>query len=262
MRAIWTGAIGFGLVNIPVKIYSATEESNLNLDMLDKKDLSHIKFKRVNETSGKEVAWENIVKAYDLDGKYVILDDKDFEKASPEKSKILSIEQFVKADEIDSVYYETPYFLEPQKSGEQAYALMYDALTKTKTVGLGTFILRNKQLLGVIRPYANNTLILNRIRFAEEIRTADELTIPKKRTVKPAELKMAVALIQQLTGKFDIKSYKDTYSSELMKIIRAKAKGKKIAAPKLKIVHSTAKDLMQQLKASLGEKKTTRKKAG
>ncbi len=190
------------------------------------------------------------------------MDDKDFEKASPEKSKILSIEQFVKADEIDSVYYETPYFLEPQKSGEQAYALMFEALNKTKTVGLGTFILRNKQLLGVIRPYANNTLILNRIRFAEEIRTADELTIPKKRTVKPAELKMAVALIQQLTGKFDIKSYKDTYSSELMKIIRAKAKGKKIAAPKLKIVHSTAKDLMQQLKASLGEKKTTRKKAG
>lgn len=260
MRAIWTGAIGFGLVNIPVKIYSATEDSNLSLDMLDKKDHSHIKYKRVNESTGKEVTWDNIVKAYDYEGKYVVLDDKDFEKASPEKSKILSIEQFVKEEEIDSVYFESPYFLEPQKSGEKAYALMTEALKKTKMAGIGTFVLRSKQLLGIIRPYKDNVLVLNKIRFAEEIRDYEDLTIPAKKEVKPAELKMAVALIEQLSGDFNIDDFKDTYADELMKIIEAKAKGKKITAPKMHVVKSPAKDLMAQLKASLGEK-TTRKKA-
>src|SRR5450432_4904758 len=124
MRAIWTGAIGFGLVNIPVLIFSSTQDSNLDLDMLDKKDHAKIRFKRVNEDSGREVSWENIVKAYDYDGKYVILEDEDFQKASPEKSKIIEIVNFVKEDEIESIYYETPYFLEPQKSGQKAYSLL------------------------------------------------------------------------------------------------------------------------------------------
>src|SRR6478736_1653207 len=128
MRAIWTGAIGFGLVNIPVRIFSATQDSNLNLDMLDKKDHAKIRFKRVNEESGKEVPWENIIKAYDYNGKYVVLDDEDFKKASPEKSKIITIEEFVMEEEIPSIFYETPYFLEPQKSGQKAYALLRDAL--------------------------------------------------------------------------------------------------------------------------------------
>jgi len=260
MRAIWTGAIGFGLVNIPVKIYSATEDSNISLDMLDKKDHSHIKYRRVNESTGKEVTWDNIVKAYDYEGKYVVLDDKDFEKASPEKSKILSIEQFVKEEEIDSVYFESPYFLEPQKSGEKAYALMTEALKKTKMAGIGTFVLRSKQLLGIIRPYKDNMLVLNKIRFAEEIRDYEDLTIPAKKDVKPAELKMAIALIEQLTGEFNIDDFKDTYAEELMKIIEAKAKGKKLTAPKMHVVKTPAKDLMAQLKASLGEK-TARKKA-
>src|SRR5690606_41999268 len=122
MRAIWTGAIGFGLVNIPVKIYSAVQSSSLDLDMLDRKDKSNIKFKRVNEKTGKEVKWENIVKGYLKDDQYVILEDEDYEAALPEKTKILSIDQFVDEEEIDSVYFETPYFLEPQKNGENAYS--------------------------------------------------------------------------------------------------------------------------------------------
>ncbi len=253
MKAIWTGAIGFGLVNIPVKLYSATEESSLDLDMLDKKDHSHIKYKRVNEKTGKEVAWENIVKGYDYVGKYIVLDEKDFEKAMPEKTKILSIDHFVKEDEIDSIYFETPYFLEPQKNGEAPYTLLADALKKTKMAGVGTFVMRNKEVLGILRPY-NNIILFQRIRYDEEIRKTTDLTIPK-RTVKPAELKMAVSLIEQLSEKFDISAYKNNFSAKLMKVIEAKAKGKKVATPKLRVAHVKTKDLMEQLKASLSAKK-------
>lgn len=254
MKAIWTGAIGFGLVNIPVKLYAATEDSGIDLDMLDKKDLSNIKFKRVNENTGKEVEWSNIVKAYNYDGKYIVLEDADFEKASPEKSKILSIDQFVKLEEIDTVFFESPYYLEPQKSGESAYTLMVEALKKTGMAGIGTFIMRNKEALGILRPY-KDILIFQRIRYAEEIRDTAELNVPKK-TIKPAELKMAVTLIEQLSEKFDISSYKDDYAEALMKVIESKAKGKKVSQPKMQVVHSKSKDLMAQLKASLAASKS------
>src|SRR6185295_14070078 len=127
MRPIWTGAIGFGLVNIPIKLYSATQSSNLDLDMLDKKDHSNIRFMRVNEKTGKEVTWENIVKGYKMDSKYVVLDDKDFEAASAKKTKTVEISDFVKEEEISSIYYETPYYIEPDKSGTRAYALLLEA---------------------------------------------------------------------------------------------------------------------------------------
>lgn len=130
MRAIWTGSIGFGLVNIPVKLYSAVEESTLDLDMLDKKDHANIKFKRVNERTGREVAWENIVRGYLINEKYVVLDKKDFERASPEKTKHIEILNFVNETEIDSTYFEQPYFLEPEKTGTRAYALLREALAK------------------------------------------------------------------------------------------------------------------------------------
>jgi len=257
MRAIWTGAIGFGLVNIPVKIYSATESSNLNLDMLDKKDHSKIKYQRVNENTGKEVEWGNIVKGYKIANDYVILDEKDFEAVSPEKTKTINITDFVKESEISSLYYETPYYLEPDKSGTRPYKLLLEALQKTDKVGVATFVMRNKESLAVLRP-EKNVIVLNKIRFAQEIRDPAELTLPKNTEVKPAELKMAVSLIDQLTDKFDISKYKDNYNDELLKIIEAKSKGKKIKAPEMKVVHSKTKDLMEQLKASLDVK---RKKA-
>ena len=150
MRSIWTGAIGFGLVNIPVKIYSATQESVLDLDMLDKKDLSNIRFKRVNENTGKEVAWGDIVKGYKIDDRYVVLTDEDFEKAAPEKSKIIEIAEFIDEKEVDGIYYETPYYLEPEKSGSKAYVLLRDALHKTGKVAFGSFVLRNKESLVVL----------------------------------------------------------------------------------------------------------------
>ncbi len=254
MRPIWTGAIGFGLVNIPVKMYSATESSNLNLDMLDKKDHAHIKYLRVNENSGKEVPWGNIVKGYKYNNDYVVLDDKDFEAASAKKTKTIEISDFVKEEEISSLYYETPYYLEPDKSGTRPYKLLLDALKKTKKVGVSTFVMRNKEALAILRP-DGEVIVLNKIRFEEEIRDPKELALPSNTEVKPAELKMAITLIDQLTGKFDISKYKDTYNDELLKLIKAKASGKKISPPEMKVVHSKTQDLMDQLKASLDVKR-------
>lgn len=258
MRPIWTGAIGFGLVNIPVKLYSATETSSLDLDMLDKKDHSNIHFKRVNAKTGREVAWENIVKGFKMpNDDYVVLSEKDFEMASAKKSKTIEITDFVKEEEIESLYYETPYYLEPDKSGTRAYALLREALQKTKKVGVATFVMRSKESLAILR--ANeNVIVLNRIRFEEEIRDTSALKLPAKSSIKASELKMAVSLIEQLSAKFDISQYKDTYSAQLMKLIKAKAKGVKTKEPKLKVVYSKTKDLMDQLKASLD---TRRKKA-
>jgi DNA end-binding protein Ku len=258
MRAIWTGAIGFGLVNIPVRIFSATQDSSLNLDMLDKKDHAKIRFKRVNEDSGREVPWENIVKAYDYNGKYIVLEDEDFQKASPEKSNTIEIIEFVRETEIDSIFYETPYFLEPQKSGQRAYVLLRDALKKSGKVGLGNFVMRTREALCVLKPM-DNAILLQQIRFAQEIRNINELNIPGKISVKPGELQMATTLIDHLTRKFDISKYKDTYSGQLLKIIQAKAKGRKIQPSPLRVVHSKSKDLMTQLKESLqtGKKKAS-----
>jgi DNA end-binding protein Ku len=256
MRSIWTGAIGFGLVNIPIKLFSAVESSNLDLDMLDKKDHANIKFKRVNENTGKEVPWNQIVRAFNLNGKYVVLSDEDFQQAMPEKTKTIEINSFVNETEIDPVYFETSYYMEPEKQGRRAYALLSTALSKSKKAGLGTFVLRNKEHLCLIKA-ADHLLILHRLRFQQEVRDLGELDIPGT-APKPAELKMALSLIEQLSEPFDIKKFKDTYSAKLMKLIKAKAAGKKTVVQPLKLVHSKSRDLIEQLKDSLS---TKRKKA-
>lgn len=249
MKSIWNGAIGFGLVNIPVKLYVATESSSLDLDMLDKRDLANIRFKRVNESTGKEVDWENIVKGYKLESRYIVLNEEDFEAASPEKSKIFSIQQFVQEEEIESVYFDTPYFLEPQKHGENAYVLLLEALKKTGKVGVGTLVLRSREILGIVKPY-RDLLILHKIRFPEELREYEELKVPEVK-VKPGELKLAISLIDQNSEPFDSGQYKDTYSADLLKIIRQKAKGKKLKAAKPQEASEKTVDLMEKLKASL-----------
>ncbi len=256
MKPLWSGSVGFGLVNIPVKLYSATTASELDLDMLDKKDHSNIRFKRVNEKTGKEVDWKNIVKGYKYNEQYVVLSPEDFELANSKKSKTIEISTFVKEDEIDSVYYEMPYYLEPEKNGMRAYALLREALGKTNKVGLASFVMRSKEHLAILKP-SGNVIVLNRIRFNEEIRETSELALPGKKDVKQTEIEMAIMLINQLSSKFNITEYKDTYTAELLKLIKAKAKGRKIKAPELKVVHSKAKDLMEQLKESLKYKKAS-----
>lgn len=253
MRAIWTGSIGFGLVNIPIRLYSAVEDSSLSLDMLDKKDHSNIRFKRVNENTGKEVPWANIVRGYLVNDKYVVLDKTDFEKASPEKTKHIEITQFVEETEIDSTFFEVPYYIEPDKAGARAYSLLRDALKKTGKAGVGEFVMHNREHICIIKP-KEDVLVLNRIRFPQEIRSHKDLNLPESHSKAP-ELKMAVSLINQLTEPFDIKRYKDDYTEKLMKIIQAKSKGKTVPFKPMKVVHSPTKDLMEQLKASLGNKR-------
>lgn len=250
MRPVWTGSIGFGLVNIPVKLFTATESKGIDLDMLDKTDHARIRYKRVNEGTGEEVPWENIVKGYNHEGDYVILEDTDFERANAKKTKTIEINDFVNKEEIDSIYYESPYYVLPDKTGTKAYFLLKEALVQTGKAGVGSFVMRNKEGLAVIRA-TEQLIILQRIHFQEEIRKTEDLEIPENIEIKNQELKMAVTLIDQLTAKFDISKYKDTYKEELLKIIEEKAKGVQKPPQKLKVVNKSTQNLMEQLKASL-----------
>lgn len=251
MKAIWSGSIGFGLVNIPVKLFSASSPSRLDLDMLDSHDHSNIRFMRVNEKTGKEVKWENIVKAYKLEnGEYVVFSDKDFAKAAAEKNELIEIKEFVNQDAIDIVYYETPYYLVPAKNGERAYALLREALLKTKKVGVAVFVMRTKETLAILKAH-NDVIVLDCLRFHEEIRSPKELPVPTKTAIKAPELKMAMSLIESLSGKFNIAAYKNTYQQQLKKLMQQKAKGVKTKTPHLKVVQTKSTDLMSKLKASL-----------
>lgn len=250
-KAIWTGSIAFGLVNIPVKMYSAISETTLDLDMLDKADHAPIKYKRVNEKTGKEVEWKDIVKGYEINGNYVVLDDDDFEKASAEKTKRIEINSFVKQAEIDPIYYDNSYYLEPDKNNAHAYLLLKNAMGKTGMVALGNYVMRNKENLCIIKVY-QELLMLTKIHFENELKDWGELNIPKKDT-KPnnEELKMAVNLIKNMEKPFDISKIKDEYTAQLLKFIEEKAKGKKTKTVKAKPLPKEVTNLMDQLKASL-----------
>jgi len=256
MRSIWKGSIGFGLVNIPVKLYAATDESNLALVTLDKANGARIRYKKINEVSGKEVKEGDIIKAYKMGEGYVTLEEDDFKKLAPEKYDHLEIVQFVHEKEIDPVYYEKPYYLEPEKSGARAYALLRDALQKSGKAALGPLVYHKKEWVCLIKPM-KDVLVMHRLRFAEEIRETSGLVLPGS-GAKAEELKMATLLINQLTKTFEPGIFKDEYSEKLLSLIEAKAKGKKTNFKPLKVVHSTTEDLMQKLKESL---KTPSKKA-
>lgn len=256
MRSIWKGSISFGLVNIPVKLYSATEQSSLNLDMVDKRDMGKVRFKRVNENTGKEITWENIAKAYKLNGDYIVLEDEDFEAAAPEKSKIIQINHFVRVDEIDTIYFENSYYAEPEKSGEKAYALLREALAKSGKVGLAQFVMRTAETLAVLKPM-KDVLVVSKIRFAQEIRSTEELKVPPKSAIKAEELKMALALINQYSEPFNIQDYKDEYAAALKKVIEERASGKKGKVRKLRVERTSNDNLMDQLKASLTKSKAS-----
>lgn len=257
MRSIWKGSIGFGLVNIPIKLYSAVQSSSLSMDMLDGRDHARIKYQRINENTRKEVPYDQIVKGYLLEGEYVILDDQDYADASPEKSKTVEIENFVQLKDINPMYYETSYYAEPEAQGKKAYALLLKALQKSGKAGVARFVLRSSESLCVIHPL-DKVIVISRIRFAEEIRSYEEILTPDDVVVNKKELDVGLALIEQYTGPFNIEKFKDEYTSELMKIIKAKAKGKRPTIKKLKPKKAASDDLLEQLMQSLN---TTRKGA-
>ncbi len=253
MRSIWKGSIGFGLVSIPVKLYSAVQSSGLDLDMLDSRDHAHIRYLRVNEHTHKEVPYEKIVKGYKLNDDYVILEDRDFEDAAPEKTKVIEIESFVDVADVNLMYYETSYYTEPETKNNKAYALLVEALKKSGKAGLARFVLRNNENLCIIHP-VEHVLVVTKIRFTQEIRSTDELVIDDV-NVSKKELDMGLALIKQYQEDFDVSKFKDDYHEELLKIIQAKAKGKRPTIKKL-VPHKTKNDdLYEQLMESLKTKK-------
>mgnify|MGYP002795023111 CR=1 FL=1 len=253
MRSIWNGSISFGLVSIPVKLYSGSEDRRIELDMLDKHDNARIRYKRVNEETGKEVEWKDIVKGFKKDDAYVVLEKEDFDNANLKKSKTIDIEEFIGEDEVAEVLYKKPYFLEPQKEGGKSYNLLRDALKKTEKLGVATFVMRQKEHLALVGVY-KKALVLHVIRFSDEIRDTEDLKLPKTKVTK-IELDMAISLIEQHTTKFKLDKFKDVYNYQLMKIIESKSTGKKIKTEDFESKPTPAKDLMAQLKASLEKKK-------
>ncbi len=249
MKSVWNGSISFGLVSIPIKLFSGSEERALDLDMLDSHDGERIRYKRINEKTGKEVEWKDIVKGYKKDDKYIVLEKEDFENANMKKSKTIDIEQFISESEVVDVLFKKPYFVKPQKGGEKSYTLLRDALKKTKKMGVATFVMRQKENLSLIGIY-KDILVLHVIRFEDEIRDTAELELPKTKVGKK-ELDMAISLIDQYTEKFDFTKFKDVYNEQLLKIIELKASGKASKNEKFKSKTTPAKDLMAQLKASL-----------
>ncbi|WP_316765384.1 Ku protein [Pedobacter frigiditerrae] len=254
MRSIWKGSIGFGLVNIPVKLYSGVQNSNLDLDMLDERDHAKIKFQRINEDTRKEVPYDKIVKGYFMNDKYVILDEHDFEEAAPEKNKVIELENFVDIQDINPIYYETSYYTEPEKQGAKAYALLLKALEKSKKAGVGRFVLRSTENLCVIHPM-DGVIVITKIRFQQEIRTMEEIKKVNDKAISKKEMEVGLALIKQYSSDFDIAAFKDTYSDGLLKIIKAKAKGKRAVVKKLKPQKATSDNLYDQLMQSLGGNK-------
>jgi DNA end-binding protein Ku len=251
MRSIWKGSVGFGLINIPVKMYSATKQRRLDLDLLDRRNHARGRNRRVNEKTGEEVPYDEIVKAYKLEGKYVELTEEDFEKVSASKNELIQLDSFVPEEDIDELYFKKPYYLAPEKGNKTGYGLLRDALKKTHKVGIAKVVMRGKENLAVIRP-VGDALVLQMLRFGDEIRNADELELPHKIDIGGKQLDMAIQLVNDFSTEFDIKDYKDTYTEELLEMIEAKAKGKKKKAPKkMEVVPTKTKDLMAQLKASL-----------
>ena len=256
MVAIWTGSLSFGLINIPVRLYSGSEtRSGIDLDMLHKKDHAPIRYARFCREDGKEVPWEDIVKGYEYTkGDYIILTDEDFKKANVRKSKTIDITEFTDEDQIDIRYFEKPYYLEPDKNAQKPYALLREALRRSKKVAIAKFVLRNREHLALIKP-VGNALVMNQMRFQNEVRQPSGLNLPEAEDTSKKEIDMALSLIDHLTEPFAPEDFHDTYTEELEEIIAQKAKGKKPKKQGSEPQPTQVKDLMSMLKASLEKEK-------
>jgi len=254
MRPIWSGALTFGLVNIPVRLHSAVQsKERVSFRLLHKTDLSPIKYERVCEKEGEAVDWKEIVKGYEYaKGKFVVLTDDDFKAAAIESSKTIEIMDFVNADEVDARYFETPYYVVPAKGGEKAYALLREAINRTGMVGIGKITMRTNSLHLAGIKTVGDAIVLEIMRFAGELVDVGEFSFPSDAGVRPQELQMAEQLVQNLAQSFDASKYTDDYRANLMKIIRAKMKGKKIEVAEPEERKSTqVVDLMARLQESL-----------
>jgi DNA end-binding protein Ku len=251
-RAMWKGAIAFGLVNIPVELYSATRDHRPRFRLLHAKDESPVHYERVCQSEGKPVGWEDLVKGYEYEkGQFVVLTKDDFKTAALQKTKTIDILDFVDPKDVDERYFETPYYLQAGKGADRAYALIREAIRESGKIGIAKIILRDAQHLAAVEAIGD-ALVLTMMRFADELADLDDFTFPKKGEIRPAELRMARQLVDSLSAKWEPDKYTDEYKENLMRVIKGKLKGK---APRLKERESHQQadvvDLMARLRASL-----------
>ena len=263
-RSMWKGAISFGLVHIPVEMYAAVSNKGLDLTMLDRRDFSPIGFKRYNKGTGKEVVWDDIVKGYEYTkDEYVVLSDEDLRRANPEATGTIDIMAFVEADQVPLIFYDQPYYLAPGKGGDKVYALLRETLREAGKIGIARVVIRVKQHLAAL-VCVGDTIVLNTLRYADEIRPADELKIPsadaKSATISDKELKMAMALVEGMSEDWEPEQYHDTYREDVLALVE-----KKVAAKETKTITMPGKeaeparssnviDLVSLLQASIGKK--------
>jgi len=262
-RALWKGSLAFGLVSIPIELHVAVRDHRPRFRMLHAADHSPVNFTRVCAREGRPVAWADLVKGYEYSkGHFVILTKDDFRAAALEKTHRIDIIDFVTASEIDDRFFETPYYLVPGKSGDHAYALLREAMRETERIGIATFILRDTQHLTAVE-VIDDALVLTLLRFADELVSLDEFSLPSDKAVKKAELEMAKTLVGHLAAKWEPEKYTDEYRDNLMRIIQAKAKGKKITLESPETPRQAkVVDLMERLRRSLAEKGARPAKAG
>lgn len=262
MRAIWKGSISFGLVNIPIGLFPATRKKDLSFRQLREEDLSPIRYKRVAESDGAEVPWEKIVKGYEYEkGQFVLIKDEDFEKAMPEATQSIEIGEFVELAEIDPMYFDTPYYLEPQKGGKKAYALLRDTLKETGKVGIARVVIKTRQHLAAVKP-KEDALVLELMHFPDEVLEPSGLDLPRDEKLGKKEMDMAKSLVETMSGHWNPDELHDDYRDKMMKIIEAKVAngGKDVAGPKAKPKAATnVVDLVAVLQQSLAESKKKQK---
>lgn len=270
-RSLWKGAISFGLVHIPVEMYTATTEHALDLTMLDRRDFSPVGFKRYNKNNNKEVSWDDIVKGYEYaDGEYVVLSEEDLRRANVEATQTIDILAFVDAGQVPLLYYENPYYLAPGKGGDKVYALLRETLRKTGKIGIANVVIRVKQHLAAL-VCIDDVIVMNTLRYSDEIRSTDDLKIPsstaKAAAISDKELKMAMALVEGMSEDWKPEQYRDTYREDVLALVEKKIKAKQtktITMPdKEKAPVSTGNviDLVALLQQSLGKKPAGKSRA-
>ena len=262
-RAIWKGSISFGLVNIPIELHTAVRDHRPRFRMLHAKDRSPVRFQRVCIKDGHPVAWEDLVKGYEYaKGRFVVLTKEDFQAAALEKTRTVDIIDFVKSDEIDDRYFETPYYLVPAKGGERAYALLREAIREADRIGIATFILRDAQHLAAVE-VIGDALVLSVMRFADELVDTANFSFPAAGNIRKPELDMAKALVNSLASEWDPDKYSDKYRENLLRIIKGKVKGKEVELePTTEAPRADVVDLMERLRRSLEASGTRQRSSG
>jgi DNA end-binding protein Ku len=258
-HAIWSGAINFGLVTIPVKLFTAVKTDDLSFNLLHAKDDGRIKYERICSIDGKQVPWDEIVKGYEYEkGQYVILTDEDFAKVNPEATQSVDIVEFVELDKINPMYFDKPYYLEPTKQGRHAYALLREALSDSKRVAIARVVIRTKEYIAAVKPQGE-ALVLELMHWASEIVPSNTLELPGQEKLPEKEMQMARMLIETMSvDEFEAQKFANNYHDQLMTMIEARAAGKELPKPKKAPARAKVVNLMDVLAQSLEESKKRR----